>query len=97
MNKVTKAAAAGLLTLGLVGGTTAAFAGTGAGPVSSKDGKVDVAREHSAFEKTHDTTKDRTSDKSGKDTYKESWDRKDGSNDGQHDGYGDPSPDMSLR
>jgi hypothetical protein len=98
MNKVTKAAVASLLTLGLAGGATAAFAGTGSGssPDPVKDGKVDVAREHKAVEKSHDTTKDRVADKSGKDNYKESWDHKDGSKDGR-DGSGDPSPDLSLR
>ena len=82
MRKVTKAGVAGLLTLALAGGGTAAFAGTGSGPDPVKDPKVDVTREHKSFEKKHDTSKDRVSDRSGKDTYKESWDRKDGSKDG---------------
>lgn len=92
MNKVTKAGVAGLMTLALAGGATAAFAGTGSGPDPVKDGKNDVTREHKASERSHDTAKDRSFDRSGKDNYKESWDRKEAK-----DGSGDPSPDLSPR
>ena len=85
MNKVTKAGVAGLMTLALAGGATAAFASPGSSPDPAKSAKVDVTREHKTFERKHDTSKDRSTDRSGKDTYKESWDRKDGSNDGPGD------------
>lgn len=95
MRKLTKVGIASLLTLGLAGGATAAFASNDA-----TQAKPDVKKEQTVVERRHDTLKDRKIDRSGKDTYKEGWDHsgndggsKDGpSNDGQNDS---PSYDLT--